>query len=258
MRIWEITPNKITEWDQSLIKIIDGKRISEDFINNCEINDNVKSINIKTSEESMNYIIKSLELTKESYANTMTLVEDATGIIQFCYQQDFIESRMMDNEKLQNTYNYFASITNNDISYIFGNVIYFKVDSKNNLIDLTPTDLFGVLASIYYVSTFQVRDGDLYEITLLNSIDYIESMFKDMNCNKKNGWEFYLPKSNNSDMEELGIDLVDITDYNNLIILKQRDVNDISEKYKNTDRYARGVYQDLNEYTIKQLFTLKK
>lgn len=255
MRIWQIGPNAPSNWNQSLVKIQGGRRIIDDFVDDCETNECVTSINVTSGDESIKYIIDTLELNKSNYANTLTIYEDLLCCIQVCYQQDFIEARLNDREKLQNTYNYFSSIINNDVNLIFGNAIFTKTNKDKQLVDLTARELFSILANIYFFTTYQVRDGELAEITILNSKDYVDNNLKDMSSNIIGNWEFYMPPTSKGDITSLGIELVDINDYNNLIVLKKREITDISAQHINLDKYTRGIYQDLSEDTIKQLFT---
>lgn len=259
MRMWIIEPNNPEDWDHQLITIRDGKRDSHDFIKSCIKNKVVSSSNVNNNEESLNIIIQKLNLDRTKMANTITLFEDSSSIIQFCYHQDFIECNSKNLEGKY--YNYFASIINNEISNIFGNAVFFEINKDNNqLNDLDPTKLFNFLANLHFVKTYQVRNGDLQEIAFPNIKGIIHSALKDKTFHSIQNWEFYMSKNSNGDITDLGIEPVDINNYNDLIIFKQKPQHEVTSqlidegKINIEENTIKGYYDDVDIKYIENFF----
>lgn len=236
-------------WNTSLIQIKDGKRDTTDFVDDCIKLSWVKEIKTNNSMET---IINELKLNNENIGNTMTVYEDSQFNIQFCYQQDYLEEHEITDITPQ--YNYFASLLNNTVDTIFGTTIFFKIDIINNIIvNLPACELFDLLANLHFIKTFQVRNGDLCEITLPNLPNKINDMTKDMQVHNIDKWKFFMPKDSPGDITDIGVELVDINKYNGLIFLLGKPDNELTNKYIN-EQTVRGSYFDLSESYIKKFF----
>lgn len=252
MYIWVIEPNNPEDWEQHLIKIDNGRRNITDFVESCGINEKVCKHNV-SSEESMEFIVSTLELDERSLANTVTIYQDNNYIIQYCFQQDYVEAHP---NKYENVYNYFTSIITSDVFCVFGKSVFLKIDTKTKkLLNLSENELFSILANIYFIKSYQVLNGELREVTFLNVTSHILNELKDMKVHKIADWEFYISNNNPIDLTDLGLDKVNINDYNGLVILKRKFINDIAKNYILDDSTSRGVYQDLDEDSLKLLFT---
>lgn len=257
MHLWLISPNVPETWSQNLIKIIDGKRNIEEFIEDSLRKNVINKIEFNNNEEFVLLINEKLNLNEHNVVNTLTIFEDKNYIIQFCYQQDYIEHyKPSTAQESRKVYNYFASMISNDIENIFGNVLFFKIKkNEKKLVNLTSEELLNLLANLYYVKTFQVLNNELVEIAILNNQGYINDAFKDRKKIERMGWEFYL---GNNNLEDIGLEPAKINDYNNLIILKKKSTHEISDnliKENNINpNELRGVYQDLSLEYVEKLF----
>lgn len=260
--MWIIKPNIPEDWNQQLIKIIDGKRDTSEFIESCIRYPFVSTEIVDTMDESMQVIFDKLELKSDMLANTITVYENKEYIIQYCYQQDYWDYHKPGPDV--KCYNYFASIINNENENTFGTAVFFQIDKKNNsLMDLPPENIFNILASLYYVKLFQVRNGSLHEISFPNDKKIIEDMMKDKKQHILDTWEFYIDKDAQCDITDLGIELVDINQYNGLIIMKHKAENELNasliQQYKiQLDNCIKGYYMDINEDYVSNFFMRSK
>jgi hypothetical protein len=255
--MWLVDINEKDDWPVNNIKITDGKRNIDDFINESKKLKLIKKLELDDPKNFFVVLSNALNLNEQTLINTLTIYEDDDSIIQFCYHQDysnFHEPRV----------NYFSTIINNTSEIIFGKACFFRSDKKTKeLIDLSFEKLLTFLANIHIFSTFQVRNGELEEICFPNIKGHIDDIFKDYNKHKIYNWEFYIPKSNTEvDLQQLGIKEACIYKYNGLIILKVNEDNSIdneSIKKNNIDtNQIRGIYLDLEKNYLSKLFLRSK
>jgi hypothetical protein len=246
MYIWEIKPNDPEDWPQHLITVINGRRNIDKFIEGCSSSPKAIKHNV-SAEESIAKIIKILNLNDTNLANTITVFCDNNINIQYCFHQDYVETYP---NKLENVYNYFTSIITSDVFSVCGNAVFIKTDNNNNLLDLSEEELFSILANIYFLKSYQVLNGELSEITFINITSHINKALGLLKLTKLANWEFYYDK----EVGDLGFKKVDINNYNGLIILKRKELNDIAKNYIIEDSDSRGVYEDLNENIVNLLF----
>lgn len=261
--MWIIKPNLPEDWNHNLIRINEGKRDTSEFIEACLKAPYIKSELVDSNDESIKVIYEKLEINSEMLINTLTVYEDKDIVIQYCYQQDYYQYHKPTDGA--SCYNYFSSIINNQTENVYGNAVFFQINKEDKkLMDLNPETLLELLASLYYVRAFQVRNESINEITFPNDKKYISEMMKDKNNHVIDNWVFYLDKNANGDITDLGMELVNMKDYNGLIIMRQKDGNDITMqmvmegKIKYDDSFMKGVYIDINKKYVEKFFMRSK
>jgi hypothetical protein len=255
--MWLVDINNLDDWPVNNIKITDGKRNLDDFIEECKKLPFIKKLDLDDPKDFFVVLGNALNLNEKTLANTLTIYEDDEQIIQFCYHQDY-------NNYYEPKINYFSTIINNTSEIVMGKACFFMTNkSSKQIIDLSFEKLLTFLANIHIVKTFQVRNGDLEEICFPNIKGHIDELFKDYNKHLIYNWEFYIPKNIiDVDLEILGIKEVCIHKYNGLIIFKVNENNSIdneSIKKNNIDTtQIRGLYLDLEKNYLSKLFLRSK
>lgn len=255
--MWLVDINDKDDWFVNNIKIIDGKRNIDDFVtesNNLQL---IKKIELDDPDKFFVVLGDALDIKEGYLTNTITIYEDNTSLVQFCYHQDYtnyFEPKM----------NYFSSIINNTSEIIFGKACFFMVGkTSKKLIDLSLEKLLSFMANMHVFTTCQVRNGDLEEICFPNIKGHIDDIFKDYNKHTIYNWEFYIPKSNTTVvLDDLGVIEVCIGKYEGLIILKVNENNSIDNediKKNNVEtNQIRGIYLDLEKKYLSKLFLRSK
>lgn len=255
--MWLIDINNTDDWPVNSIKIIDGKRDIDNFIEECKKLSFVKKLKLDNQSEFFVVLGNALNLDEQKLVNTLTVYEDNEYLIQFCYHQDYVNY-------YEPEFNYFSTIINNTNEIVFGKSCFFMVDkASKKIVDLPIEKLLLLLVNIHIFSTYQVRNGDLEQICFPNIKGHIDDIFKDYKKHKIYNWEFYIPKINDEDdLNNLGITEVCIHKYNDLIILKMKEDNSIDNenvKKNNIDlNQIRGIYLDLEKNYLSKLFLRSK
>jgi hypothetical protein len=256
--MWLIDINDTNDWPVNSIKTIDGKRSLDYFIKECKNLSFIKKIILDDQKNFFIVLGEILNLNEQTLVNTLTIYEDSKIIIQFCYHQDYTNY-------YEPKLNYFSTIINNTSDVIFGKACYFMVEKETKkIIDLPLETLLSFFANIHIFTTYQVRNGDLEEISFPNIKGHIDDLFKDYKKHVIYNWEFYIPKTNESELLDLGIKEVCIYKYNGLIILKLKednsiDVNKDDNMKINVDlKQIRGIYIDLEKNYLSKLFLRSK
>lgn len=255
--MWLIDINNTDEWPVNSIKIVDGKRYINDFIKECKKLSFIKKLELKDQSDFFIVLGNALNLDDKKLANTLTVFENNDYLIQFCYHQDYVNY-------YEPEFNYFSTIINSTNEIIFGKSCFFMVEKiSKKIIDLPLENLLSLLVNIHIFTTYQVRNGDLEEISFPNIKGHINDLFKDYKKHKIYNWEFYIPKiDDEDDLHNLGINEVCIHKYNDLIILKSKEDNSIDdENIKNTNsdsNQIRGIYLDLEKNYLSKLFLRSK
>jgi hypothetical protein len=251
--MWLIDINNTDDWPVSNIKIVDGKRDINDFIDECKKLSFVKKIELSDQSEFFVVLGNALNLDEQKLVNTLTVFENNDYLIQFCYHQDYVNYN-------EPEFNYFSTIINTTNEIVFGKACFFMIEkTSKKLVDLSLEKLLSLLINIHIFSTCQIRNGDLEEICFPNIKGHIDDIFKDYKKHKVYNWEFYIPKiDDEEDLYVLGIKEVCIHKYNNLIILKTKEENTIDDeniKKNNIDlNQIRGIYLDLEKKYLSKLF----
>jgi hypothetical protein len=251
MRVWIVKPNRPDQWDQNLIRLVEGRRDTTDFVRACVASPHVSSESVENGADSMHIIARVLDLKSDMLANTQTVFEDRSCYVQFCYHQDYMQYfRPTDT---MSCYNYFASIISNEVEHVFGTAVFFQVDkTSNGLADLEPRRLFDLLANLHYVKAVQVRGGELVEVAFPNIQGYIRNALKDKKHHTLHNWEFYVSGSCKGDPTDLGIEPVDVADFEGLIVLLRKSRHETTlemieqGKLKLDEDQVRGVYADVD------------
>lgn len=256
--MWLIDLNEKDDWPINNIKIVDGKRNIDEFIKDCKKLSIITKLELDDPKNFFIVLGDALDLNEQTLANTLTIYEDNDSLIQFCYHQDYTNY-------YEPKINYFSSIINNTSEIIFGKACFFMIDkATKKLIDLSLEKILILLANIHVFTTFQVRDGDLEEISFPNIKGHIDDIFKDYIKHSIYNLEFYIPKTNINDinLEDLGLNEVCIYKYNGLITLKIKEDNSIDNeniKKNNIDtNQIRGLYLDLDKNYLSKLFLRSK
>jgi len=272
VKAWIIYPHQPQDFPHSLIKIKDGVRYIDDFIKSCQSLPFITTIDIESNDDFINISTDVLNLNEQNRAATLNLKENNNDntYIQLSYMQDYIYYindlvKEKGEEYLPKgvVQNYFGSLVNNQNENIYGNALVFKVDNKK-LVDLEATEIFSLLCNFYYVKTYQVRNGELVEITFPNLQPIIADALKDRHKHVLDLWEFYGPQ--NMDYSDLGVVPVNISDYEGLIILKQKEnMNEVWKALKQVEEKEginkvpkndiRGLYEDLNKEYLQGFFS---
>lgn len=260
MRVWIVKPNRPDQWDQHLIRIVEGRRDTADFVQASAASLCVTSESVENGADSMHVIARALGLKPDMLANTQTVFEDRTCYVQFCYHQDYMQYfRPTDTLAC---YNYFASIISNEVEHVFGTAVFFQVDkATNQLADLSSERLFDLLANLHYVRAVQVRGGELVEVAFPNIQGYIRNSLKDKKRHILHNWEFYLSEGSKGDPTDLGIEPVDMGDFEGLIILLRKSRHETTlemieqGKLKLDEDQVRGVYGDVDIPYATKFFT---
>jgi hypothetical protein len=261
VKVWIIKPHFPGDFPHTLITIKDGRRYTEDFVRACQNLSFVSSTDINNNDEFIALCSEVLELNDNNRASTVDISKD----IQACYMQDYVYYindlvKEKGEEYLPKgvVHNYFATLTNINGDNVYGNAVLYKVDGKK-LIDLEGEELFEHLSNFYYLKTYQVRGGELVEITFPNVEPIVAEALKDKRKHVLDLWEFYI--GNDVEMTDLGIKPVDIKDYEGLIVLKRKEnmslvwkaIEDLKKTRRADD--LRGLYEDVNKEYIKGFFS---
>jgi hypothetical protein len=221
-------------------------------------------VDVADNDHFLKLCIETLGLNEKNRANTISMGKS----MYICYMQDYIMYvNQVVTEKGKSAlpdgvvHNYLASLVNIEGENVHGNAVVFKLDDKD-LVDADKNDVFEPLANFYYVKCFQVRNGELVEFTLPNIEPVIADLMKDKKKYRTDLWEFYMPNDSPADLSELGIDKVDIRDYNNLVVLKRKEhmgpvwdtLASLKKQIKPED--LRGLYEDLDREYIKRFFSV--
>lgn len=261
VKLWIVKPHLPSDFPHTLITVRNGCRDTADFVKACLNLPFVSSTDIRDNDDFIQLCSNVLDLNDNNRASTVDITKD----IQVCYMQDYIYyiNDLVKEKGLEYlpkgvVHNYFATLTNKEGDNVYGNAVIFKLDGKR-LVDLEGDELFEHLCNFYYLKTYQVRNGELVEITFPNIEPVIGDALKDKHKHVLDLWEFYIGKE--VDMSDLGIKPVDIKQFEGLIILKRKEnmslVWKAIEELKKTRRGddLRGLYEDVNKEYIKGFFS---
>jgi hypothetical protein len=171
--MWLVDVNEKDDWLVNNIKIIDGKRNIDDFVNESNNLQLIKKLELDDPDKFFVVLGDVLNIKEGYLTNTITVYEDNNSIIEFCYHQDYTNY-------FEPKLNYFSSIINNTSEIIFGKACFFMVDkTSKKLIDLSLEKLLSFMANMHVFTTCQVRNGDLEEICFPNIKGHIDDIFKE-------------------------------------------------------------------------------
>lgn len=249
------------DFPHTLVSVRDGCRYTDDFIQACKNLPFVSRVDVASNDEFVELCNRELELNESNLATTVDISKD----IQLCCMRDYVHYiNDLVKEKGEEflpkgvVHNYFATLVNLHNENVCGNVVVFKTEGKK-LVDLEAGELFPFLANFYYVKTYQVRNGELVEMTFPNNEPVIRDLMKDKKKHVVDLWEFYISKD--VDMGDLGFKKVDMKDFEGLIVLKRKEnmsvvwkaLEDVKVTQKPED--LRGLYEDLDGEYVREFFS---
>jgi len=264
VKVWVIRPHLPSVFPHTLIRIEDGHRQTDEFIQKCAALSVVSCVDVDTNDSFLKLCIDELGLNEKNRGNTILLGKS----LHLCYMQDYVSYiNDMVKEKGEQylptsvVHNYFGTLVNLEGENVHGNAIVYKLDDTK-LVDAPKEEVFELISNFYFVKCYQVRNGDLGEITFPNIEPVIAESLKDKKKHIVDCWEFYLPSDAQCDITDLGVKQVDINTFNNLIILKRKDcmkdvwrsLDELKKKLRPDD--LRGLYEDLDREYIKGFFSV--
>ena len=103
--MWLIDINDTNDWPVNNIKIVNGKRNSDDFYYECNKLPFIHKLDLNDQKDFFVVLGKTLNLNEQTLVNTLTVYEDNDSLIQFCYHQDYTNY-------YEPQVNYFSTIIN--------------------------------------------------------------------------------------------------------------------------------------------------
>lgn len=264
VKVWVVRPHLPSVFPHTLIRIVDGQRQTDEFVKKCATLSEVSCVDIDDNDQFLGLCIKELGLNQKNRGNTISLGKS----LHMCYMQDYVAYindavKERGEEALPTgvVHNYFGTLVNIEGENVHGNAIVYKLD-ENQLVDANEEQVFELISNFYFVKCYQVRNGELVEITFPNIEPVIAESLKDKKKHLVDCWEFYLPPDAQCDITDLGVKQVDINSFNNLIILKRKEcmkdvwnaLADLKKKLRPDD--LRGLYEDLDREYIKGFFSV--
>jgi len=259
VNMWLFEPNDPSDWIFDGVYVDRGRRILDDWIDNCSSLNFIKKVTIPLKDDGredntisfINTVNKALDYKEGQNINTVNVYRHPNYSIQAMYIDSF-------NCTNSDDFNYFGTIVNIESMQIFGKCILFKVENSN-INNLTLEEALSTLINFYYVKSIKLNTNRMFEQIAINNYEpEINAMFDSYYKSVIGDW---IILSDDKDMlEKVKEKDNKIEDLNNIIWFKYKtymgDVTaSISEQVEhNKESDFRGLYMDIDESYIRKVF----